>query len=289
MYRFASGSSFRFRKPIKKVFQDKGLFARSIMKTIARTTGLLICVLLGGKVSARSIDMSVSNKFAYCAFVAEVRVTAVDKRFRDDFKMPEWLLTCVVEQKFRCPSPHNTYEIPVLIHNDDVEYLNKEFTIFAFCRDGKELRPFGTQSGLLEKGSNYYDRVTGILYSYEELHKTLSRLASAPSINAALVSMPVFEAEHYLRYQSLIDMTTYDDIVGRFGTPSGTSQGTVARSATESAVCKTLSYKVRDGIAQVHFLVKSSTEPGEFPLYHIGEQYLIGGQYLNDDLIIELK
>ena len=259
------------------------------MKNIARTTGLLICVLLGGKVFAHSIVMSVSNQFDYCALVAEVRVKAVEKRFRNDFEMPEWLLTCVVEHKFRSPSPHNTYEIPVLIQNDDIEYLNKEFTIFAFCRDGKELRPFGTQSGLLAKGSNYYDCVTGILYSYEELHKTLDRLASAPSTNTAFASMTVFEAEHYLRYQSLIDMTTHDDIVGRFGTPSDTSQGTVARSATESAVCKTLSYKVRDGIAQVHFLVKSLTEPGEFPLYHIGEQYLIGGQYLNDDLIIELK
>ena len=118
----------------------------------------VINLLTASHAQATSIDLALPDKFDYCAVVAEVTIESVQTGHDDLVMLDELTCKARVVRPFKGCQSNDVISLYFHRLDTNTAYISKTFLVFAFEQDG-QLRPFGAQEGLIEKGHEYEDPI----------------------------------------------------------------------------------------------------------------------------------
>jgi len=143
-------------------------------------------LLMASRAQATSIDLALPDKFNCCAVVAEMTIVSARTTHDDVLMLDE--LTCAgrVIRPFKGCQSNDVVALRVHRLDTNTVYLGKTFLVFAFALNG-QLRPFGAQQGLIEKGHEFTFPVINtaagtaqhLTLSYTNLLAELERMKAA--------------------------------------------------------------------------------------------------------------
>lgn len=148
------------------------------MRALVLLAGLLAMVVFPASVLGDSRDLPLPRKVAYCAVVAEVRITGVRLQRGPGDKFEDLVCECAVVQAFKLPSPTNRLTLRLSFAAPATRYEQQKALIFA-VKDEGHYTPYGGKAGLILEDETYNDRYSRKRLQYAELIRDVKAIVEA--------------------------------------------------------------------------------------------------------------